>query len=87
MNQRAQRPVTDEDGEPVESKPSRFAHDVLNGDQRDRIEEGVAEVYRTFVHDAKANPLDESFRLQYEITKVYNAVDPKRWPLRGVGGE
>jgi hypothetical protein len=87
MNQRAARPIeTDEDGEPVEVKPSRYAHDVLNGEQRDRIEEGVAEVYRTFVHNPNANPLAESFRLQYELTKVYNAVDPKKWPLRDVGG-
>lgn len=88
MNQRVQREVTvDGDGEPVESKPSRFAHDVLTGEQRDRIEEGVAEVYRTFVYNPDADRLDESFRLQHEITKVYNAVDPKKWPLRGIGGE
>lgn len=86
MNKRAARPVTDEDGVFVEVTPSRYAHDVLNGEQRDRIEEGVAKVYADFVFNPQANPLDESFRLQYEITKVYNAVDPKKWPLRDVGG-
>ena len=87
MNQRAERPVIEEGDEPVADRPSRYAHDVLNGEQRDRIEDGVAEVYRTFVFNPKANPMDESFRLQHEITRVYNAVDPKRWPLRDVGGE
>lgn len=87
MNQRVERPTfTDDEGEEVVSRPSRYAHDVLSGEQRDQIENGVAEVYRTFVWDAKADPLENEFRRQYEITKVYNAVDPKKWPLRDVGG-
>lgn len=87
MAKRVARPVeTDEDGEPVEARPSRYAHDVLSGDDRDRIDEGVANVYASFVRNPKADPLVEDFRLQHEITKVYNAVDPRRWPLR-VGGE
>lgn len=50
MNQRAARPSMGENGEgPEAPTPSKYGdNDVLDGSQRDRIEEGVAKVYEEY---------------------------------------
>lgn len=88
MNQRVARPVETEDGEPVEYRVSRYgSHDPLSYEQRERVEEGVQEVYARFEEIKETIPQNKrgEWVLQ-EVTAVYNAVDSKRWPLR-MGGE
>jgi hypothetical protein len=92
--QRAERPTVTEEGEPVEHKVSRFGqYDVLNYEQRERVEEGVAAAnakYRDEIWPNRAKLFTSDPDryagewLHNAMIEVYHAVDPKRWP-KGIG--